>query len=78
LQELKKNCYEILAELYDTACEHIKFYKAIKMSGYFTSKNCLYKFRIIESFDPETNKENVLLTKHHIRSPRAISVIYKD
>lgn len=76
---IKKNAhFTVLTEQDVSSYENIGFDRTIQMAGYYKGKDCPYKLRIIESYDPETDKKIVLLTNHQTWSPRTISAIYKD
>jgi len=76
---LKSNAaYEVIKENESESYENIGFDRIIRMTGYYTSQKCKRNLRIIESYDPETNKTILLLTNHFEWSPETIGAIYKD
>lgn len=76
---LKKNTsYEILEEYDVEGCENIGFDRKIKMTGYYTKNDCPEELRIVESYDPDTDKTIVLLTNQFSWSAETIAEIYKD
>lgn len=68
----------ILKEAETDQYEDISFDNSIRMSGYYTAKDCPHRLRIVESYDAETDQTIVLLTNHHGWSPETIAAIYKD
>lgn len=76
---IKKNAvYDVISESNTDKYKNIGYDKTIKMTGFYTGKDCHHKLRIIESYDSETDKTITLLTNHYSWSPRTISAIYKD
>lgn len=76
---IKKNAsYKVMTVADTKKYKNIGFDKTIKMTGYKTQKDCLQELRIVESYDPETDKTIVLLTNQLQWSPKTISAIYKD
>jgi len=79
ITRIKKNAsYKVLAEADTKKQKNIGFDKTIKMTGFYTEKDCPQELRIVESYDPETGKTIVLLTNQFKWSPKTISAIYKD
>lgn len=76
---LKKNAvYDIISERETDKYENISYDRTIRMTGFYTGKDCPQKLRIIESYDPDTDKTITLLTNQYNWSPRTVSAIYKD
>jgi hypothetical protein len=76
---LKKNAvYDIISERDTDKYENIRYDRTIRMTGFYTGKDCPQKLRIIESYDPDTDKTITLLTNQYNWSPRTVSAIYKD
>jgi hypothetical protein len=76
---LKKNAvYDIISERKTDKYENINYDRTIRMTGFYTGKDCPQKLRIIESYDPDTDKTITLLTNQYNWSPRTVSAIYKD
>jgi hypothetical protein len=79
VSRLKKNAdFEVLMNKDVSKYMNIGYDQQIILSGYYSEKKCPNKLRIIESYDPETNKKITLLTNHHSWSPETIAAIYKD
>lgn len=76
---LKNNAaFEVLEEYDIDKFKHINSDLDIKMSGYYISRDCPYVLRVVESYDPETDKTIRLLTNQLTWSPKTVSGIYKD
>jgi IS4 transposase len=79
ISRLKSNAvYEVIKEQSSEIYQHIGFDKTIRMVGFYASRDCRHKLRIIESYDPETDKTIVLLTNQYTWSPETIAAVYKD
>jgi len=79
VSRLKSNAvYKVIKELNTESYENIGSDRFIKLIGFYAAKDCKYKLRIIESYDPETNKTIVLLTNQYSWSPETVAAVYKD
>lgn len=70
--------FSIVSKENTSQYKNINFDKIIKMTGTKTGKECLHHLRIIESYDPDTENTNKLLTNNKDWDPETISEIYKD
>jgi hypothetical protein len=79
VSRLKSNAqYEIVKSNIVESYENIGFDRIIKMTGFYASKDCKHKLRIVESYDPDLDKKIVLLTNQFTWSPETIGAVYKD